>query len=114
LQQAVAGGLFGGPIAQVHWLIQEYQKEFHDALQHYPALDEAILGSLCIQFPDRFLRTFFSLNEYPFALLTTHVYRSNVFGSQGNVSIERGGDNFATHARVCQNGEMDARLGYKF
>ncbi len=54
LQQAAAGGLIGGPLAQVQWLAQEFEREFSESLEHFPVLDEAILGSLCMQFPDRF------------------------------------------------------------
>jgi hypothetical protein len=55
LQQAVGGGLIGGPHALVQWLIHEFEREFTDALEWYPVLDEAILGSLALQYPDKIL-----------------------------------------------------------
>lgn len=54
LQQAAAGGLIGGPNEQVQWLANEFEREFVDALKYWPVLDEAILGSLSLTYPDRF------------------------------------------------------------
>lgn len=54
LQQVTAGGVFGGPIGHVEWLVRAYEQEFATALDMYPALDEAILGALWMQFPERF------------------------------------------------------------
>jgi hypothetical protein len=55
LQQAVAGGLIGGPKSQVQWLILEFEREFTEALQFYPVLDEAILAAIALSFGERFL-----------------------------------------------------------
>lgn len=54
LQQAVAGGLIGGPAKEVQWLIREFEREFIGALEWYPVLDEAVLAAVALTFPDRF------------------------------------------------------------
>ncbi len=55
LQQAVGGGLIGGPREHARWLQTEYTREAKFSLDFFPVLDEAVLGRLVMANPDRFL-----------------------------------------------------------
>lgn len=51
LQQSVGGGLIGGPVRYVRWLVDHFEREFIAALSYFPVLDEAILGCLALMYP---------------------------------------------------------------
>jgi hypothetical protein len=55
LQQAAGGGLIGGPVEHVTWLRERFDHEARGSLRHgYPVLDEALLGAIIMDHPDRF------------------------------------------------------------
>ncbi len=60
LQQAVGGGLVGGPKEKVSWLATIFGQIFDDALTRYerPVLDEAVLGVIATTHPDQFLEIY--------------------------------------------------------
>lgn len=58
LQQAVGGGLIGGPRDQVRWLCDAFDREARASLKFYPVLDEAILGAIVMTHPERFMEIY--------------------------------------------------------
>lgn len=55
LQQAVGGGLIGGPCEHVGWLREQIDREARESVKHFPVLDEALLAAVYLDHPDHFL-----------------------------------------------------------
>ena len=85
LQQAVGGGLIGGPVEEVRWLREAFDREARASLQHYPVLDEALLAAIVLTHPDRFLPIYSGHKE----MLQPRPAAQGVRGMPGNSSQDR-------------------------